>query len=158
MNEKQKNTEGKGRGSCGMNVIVGSWEQGREDCDMDIWGELETPPKVGYPKVDYCTMPLSILSMIPTSDVLLPCGNSMGLATRDALYTIKCSHLGWDIKWDKIMLRTSMIMTICMNWLLLTQRGRCIKNALSLAKRWPYAENLLKGCPFVRGFRCSGRK
>jgi len=41
---------------------------------------------------DCIILPPSIIKLIPHVD---------SFATQDAVYTIKCSHLGWDIKWEK---------------------------------------------------------
>lgn len=41
---------------------------------------------------DVIVVPEYIMKLIP---------NMHEYATPDAIYTIKCSHLGWDIKWDK---------------------------------------------------------
>jgi len=44
------------------------------------------------PGIDTIVLPKEILDLIP---------HMYGYATPDAVYTIKCSHLGWDIKWKK---------------------------------------------------------
>jgi hypothetical protein len=45
-----------------------------------------------YRNVDKSIMTEELLSLIP---------NRNKFATPDAIYTIKCSHAGWDIKWEK---------------------------------------------------------
>ena len=42
---------------------------------------------------DTIIVPQHIINLIPTNDT--------SFATLDAVFTIKCSHLGWDIKWQK---------------------------------------------------------
>lgn len=58
----------------------------REPSDIDIFSDVPCR------KWDIIIMPKKVLRLIPEID---------GYATPDAVYTIKCSHLGWDIKWDK---------------------------------------------------------
>lgn len=76
-----------------MKVIVGSTAleyfgfNRREPVDVDTWYDIGSPPAGDATKT-----PLNILERIPTVE---------GYATPDAVYTIKCSHLAWDIKWDK---------------------------------------------------------
>jgi hypothetical protein len=41
---------------------------------------------------DTIIVPQYLLDIVP---------NTLGVATLDAIYTIKCSHLAWDIKWSK---------------------------------------------------------
>jgi len=80
-------------------IIVGStaakcWGVNRkkEPLDLDIWvSEHENFTT----KADKAVLPLHILEAVP---------QKYGKATQDALYTIKCSHLQWDIKWDKTKL------------------------------------------------------
>ena len=66
----------------------------REPKDVDIATTgtefLENPSPTL--KVDKIIFPPELLDMIPTRE---------GYATPDAIYTLKCSHFGWDIKWDK---------------------------------------------------------
>lgn len=71
-------------------ITVGStaakywWGDWREPSDLDSW----SPFKEAHPKgVDGHTVSLDIINLIPTE---------YGHATPDALYTIKCSHLGWE--------------------------------------------------------------
>jgi len=45
---------------------------------------------------DYILIPTELLQKIPYF-----VDASMAVATPDAIYTIKCSHLGWDINWNK---------------------------------------------------------
>lgn len=73
-------------------VIIGSTA-------MHYWGiNTRTPRDLDTMSTDYVEgedttiLPKTILDAIPR------CGE---YATIDALYTIKCSHLGWDIKWEK---------------------------------------------------------
>lgn len=86
-----------------MHVIVGSsavedWEErlelnfsilGRSAGDLDVWTDGEYPKALKLDKVD---MPTYIIELVPHED---------NYATLDAVYTIKCSHLGWDIFWNK---------------------------------------------------------
>lgn len=58
----------------------------REPSDLDI---MWIKP---INNADTSIVPDDILKLIPTSH---------SYATLDAIYTIKCSHLGWDIKWQK---------------------------------------------------------
>lgn len=61
--------------------------------DTDIW-VLEGYKGLWPFNHDVCEIPKEILALVPVSP------NSM-VATPDAIYTIKCSHLAWDIKWEK---------------------------------------------------------
>ncbi len=78
-----------------MNIIVGSfaakhWRLNRgKPRDLDVWYS-ELPASVSHE--DAHEIPLEIMKMIDISK---------GYAKPDDLYTIKCSHLAWDIKWDK---------------------------------------------------------
>jgi len=73
-------------------VIIGSsamlfWGvHTRTPSDLDI---LSTDTIKG---ADVTIIPQSIIDLVPSVG---------GYATIDALYTIKCSHLGWDIQWQK---------------------------------------------------------
>lgn len=79
-----------------MKVIVGSYAMGRwldgarKPHDIDLW--VDYPITFSVEGHDVATIPIAILSLIPSVD---------GYATLDALYTIKASHLGWDINWQK---------------------------------------------------------
>lgn len=58
--------------------------------DVDIWTDEDIPKRKGY---DVKKIPEHILRLIPTVNQY---------TTLDALYTIKCSHLGWrNPKWSK---------------------------------------------------------
>lgn len=78
-----------------MKIIVGSgalkelgWNVNPKD--VDIWTDEDLPKQKGF---DICVIPTNILNLIPTVN---------GVANLDALYTIKCSHLGWrNPKWNK---------------------------------------------------------
>jgi hypothetical protein len=82
-----------------MEIIVGStaaqlqtsW---RKPLDLDIWtNEVYT----SIPGFDYKTIPKDILKLIDYIVI-----NDLNIATLDSLYTIKCSHLGWDNpNWNK---------------------------------------------------------
>lgn len=77
-------------------IIVGStaakhwWKDWRDPSDLDVWiGNSELPFAYG----DIHVIPNNILNLVP---------NESDYASPDALYTIKCSHLGWDNPmWDK---------------------------------------------------------
>jgi len=77
------------------NVVVGSKALNHffpnvKWSDIDVWTDEPFDKKKGY---DICAIPTSILHLIPTDN---------GYATLDALYTIKCSHLGYsNPKWNK---------------------------------------------------------
>lgn len=61
----------------------------REPSDIDYWLSSDEPiPE----KTDSNVFPTEILSLVPTMN---------GYATPDAIYTIKCSHLVYDIFFDK---------------------------------------------------------
>jgi len=58
--------------------------------DLDIWCASPLPKQIG---IDSHVIPQHILDEVPTID---------GYATPDAIYTIKCSHLGWsNPRWSK---------------------------------------------------------
>ena len=76
-------------------IIVGSTAleyfnlERRKPLDVDVWYyKGETPD---FKTDNYC-IDAEILDLIPHKD---------SYATPDAIYTIKCSHFAWDIKWDK---------------------------------------------------------
>jgi hypothetical protein len=78
-----------------MKIIIGSTAlqyfnfNRKEPKDLDIWVSDTSGVVAGDCKV----IPLSIMELIPTEN---------GYATPDAIYTIKCSHLGWtNPMWDK---------------------------------------------------------
>ena len=58
--------------------------------DRDIW--VEKGSSIYYKHSDVFYVSKEILSLIPTRS---------GFATPDAIYTIKCSHFAYDIKWEK---------------------------------------------------------
>jgi len=81
-------------------IIIGSaavklWIRDfREPNDTDIVcleDELEAGT-INLKGKDWIILPQEILDLIPEDN---------GYATLDAVYTLKCSHLGWDIKWQK---------------------------------------------------------
>jgi len=59
------------------------------DRDVAISKGISFAPLTGK---DFIQLPPEILDILPQDS---------GYATLDAIYTIKCSHLGWDIKWQK---------------------------------------------------------
>jgi hypothetical protein len=82
-----------------MKVIIGSWALNhaginfRKAKDYDIWiSEDEDKSKLA--NADFHIAPIEIIELIP----VIPNTN---VATVNAIYTIKCSHMGWDIKWEK---------------------------------------------------------
>ena len=82
-----------------MKVVVGSTALNqanfnfRKAKDYDIWiSEDELIPKID--NLDFHIAPIEIIQLIP----VLP---NTEIATPNAIYTIKCSHLGWDIFWNK---------------------------------------------------------
>jgi len=62
-----------------------------EPKDVDWWASWQIAQWMTG--ADVAIMPESIIDAVPTSPE--------GYATSDAVYTIKCSHLAWDIKWEK---------------------------------------------------------
>lgn len=77
-------------------IIVGSFAlrqwvpDYREPKDLDIWLYEKEDTICGI--ADSYTVSKELYDLIPTKD---------GYATLDALYTIKLSHLGWDVHWEK---------------------------------------------------------
>ena len=63
----------------------------RKPIDVDIFVPEGQQPPPG--KFDIIYIPRSLYEKIPT--------DKESFVTMDAIYTIKCSHLGWDIKWNK---------------------------------------------------------
>ncbi len=61
----------------------------REPKDTDLWVDDESLLEEG---TDGHVIPTEIMSIVPTVQ---------GYATPNAIYTIKCSHFGWDIHWEK---------------------------------------------------------
>ncbi len=82
-----------------MKVVVGSTALNqanfnfRKAKDYDVWIS-EDEPKPEIDNLDFHITPIEIIQSIP----VLPNTN---IATPNAIYTIKCSHLGWDIFWNK---------------------------------------------------------
>lgn len=83
-----------------MEIVVGSvatkhWlPEYRTPSDIDIWTDKPFIKSAGY---DYKNLPSSIISLLDVQWV-----KGKYLATLDTLYTIKCSHLGWDNPmWNK---------------------------------------------------------
>lgn len=72
-------------------IIVGSHAAKRfnlsrgDPVDIDIWADREIPKKKG---IDVKVIPVNILDLIKVDEE--------GYALPDSLFTIKCSHLGWD--------------------------------------------------------------
>jgi len=64
------------------------------DPDVDVW--VNKGEEYGLEGCDVSEIPKEIMDMIPTHE-----GPFYHTATLDALYTIKLSHMGWDIQWDK---------------------------------------------------------
>ena len=58
--------------------------------DTDIW--VKSLPEHKRKNHDYHVLPTDIIDMVPSY---------LGYATKDVCYTIKCSHLAWDIHWQK---------------------------------------------------------
>ena len=85
-------------------IVVGSTALNRagvmeRSSDLDVWALSKDVVDKYLPKADIALMPEEILNLVPVrgqdrEDVLQ-------FATIDAVYTIKCSHLGWDIFWNK---------------------------------------------------------
>lgn len=66
----------------------------REPKDLDIVTDAETYN--GFTSGgDIHILPMEVLNLIPTYDEY---------ATPDAIYTMKCSHLAWDVHWQKTKL------------------------------------------------------
>jgi hypothetical protein len=82
-----------------MQVIIGSHALNyakfsfRKANDYDIWIS-ENEDKSKLISVDFHIAPIEIIQSIPVFE-------NTNIATPNAIYTIKCSHLGWDIKWEK---------------------------------------------------------
>lgn len=78
-----------------MKVLVGSSALAkyglarRSPQDLDYWTDKEAIKIKGE---DWKQHSKEILELIPAKN---------GVATPDAIYTIKCSHLGWDVHWEK---------------------------------------------------------
>ncbi len=85
-------------------IVVGSTALSRagvmeRSSDLDVWCLSKNIVDKYLPRSDIIEMPQEILDLVPVrgqdrKDVLQ-------FATVDAVYTIKCSHLGWDIFWNK---------------------------------------------------------
>lgn len=81
-----------------MKIVVGSkalqaqgWDIRPKD--IDIWSDQP----LGKEQGDTCLIPSKILELVPTVNI-----DGVLYANIDALYTIKCSHLGWaNPKWSK---------------------------------------------------------
>lgn len=69
--------------------------------DLDLWSDIEDSSLVGS---DSHIIPTDILKLVPYGvdpDSVAPI---KAYATPDAIYTIKCSHAGYPIKWEKTKL------------------------------------------------------
>ena len=85
-------------------IVVGSTALNRagvmeRPSDLDVWATSKDVVEKCLPRADITIMPEEILNLVSVreqdrKDVLQ-------FATVDAVYTIKCSHLGWDIFWNK---------------------------------------------------------
>lgn len=73
-------------------VIIGSTALREQGIDLRVPKDVDVMTTEIVPGRDCIVVPKSIIKLIPTSHCY---------ATPDAVYTIKCSHLGWDIKWQK---------------------------------------------------------
>lgn len=80
-----------------MKVVIGSWALNyaginfRKAKDYDIWISKK---EYHIDNIDSHVAPIEIIQLVP----VFPNTN---IATPDAIYTIKCSHMGWDIFWEK---------------------------------------------------------
>lgn len=78
-------------------VIVGStalefWDYHRQSPkDLDVW--LEQDETYLGVKADCKTLPSEVMSLVHTYGTDFACP--------DSIYTIKCSHFAWDVKWEK---------------------------------------------------------
>jgi len=81
-----------------MKAIVGSTAleyfdlNRKEPKDIDVWYAEGVDPDDGD---DSLVIPKDIFNLLETDN---------GYCTPDTIYTIKCSHLGWDIHWEKTKL------------------------------------------------------
>ena len=85
-------------------IVVGSTALNRtgvmyRTSDLDVWTNNKEIVTRCLPRADISEMSEAILNLVPVrgrdrDDILQ-------YATIDAVYTIKCSHLGWDIFWNK---------------------------------------------------------
>lgn len=67
--------------------------------DLDVWSLSRDIVDNYLPRADVSVMPQEILDLVPCRQQ--DQGDVLQFATVDAVYTIKCSHLGWDIFWNK---------------------------------------------------------
>jgi hypothetical protein len=71
-------------GSKALDIVLGTTKAIKSDYDV-VSDKVE-------PDCDTIVLPKHIIDMIP---------NNYGVATLDALYTLKCSHLSFDVFWKK---------------------------------------------------------
>lgn len=76
-------------GSTALNHAGLNWRKAK---DFDIW--ISKDETLSGTKADSHIIPIELIQLVP----VFPNTN---IATPNAIYTIKCSHLGWDIKWEK---------------------------------------------------------
>lgn len=82
-----------------MQVIIGSYALNyakfpfRKAKDFDIWIS-EDEDKFELVNADFHIAPIDIIQSIPVFE-------DTNIAIPNAIYTIKCSHMGWDIFWEK---------------------------------------------------------
>lgn len=76
-------------GSTALNHAGLNWRKAK---DFDIW--ISKDETLIETKVDSHIIPIELIQLVP----VFPNTN---IATPNAVYTIKCSHLGWNIKWEK---------------------------------------------------------
>ena len=62
----------------------------RKPSDVDVWVSEGEPVPEG--RFDVSVLPEAVMALVE---------HEQGYATIDSVYTIKCSHLGWDIFWQK---------------------------------------------------------
>lgn len=84
-----------------MNILVGSTAMQhqlphfRPPADTDVWTDQSFTKQPGY---DYKLIPTDILELVECNFIV----DRQPVASLNSLYTIKCSHLGWDNpNWNK---------------------------------------------------------
>ena len=80
-------------GSSALNVFGLTWRKAQ---DLDVWGTATTKTFPEGVRGDYQYMPKYIMDCLDREKI---CDTLY--ATPDMIYTIKLSHLGWDIFWTK---------------------------------------------------------
>lgn len=96
-----------------MRIVVGSQALDLNGCcprqpvDVDVWTDETHTKEPKIKGVELSSVPIEILQLIPTKEAYVRLGEDYesleccNIASADTIYTIKLSHIIYDIHWDK---------------------------------------------------------